>query len=217
MKQSIFNFDSKEGIFFTSDTHFGHQNILDFCKRPFNSVEEMDEALIKNWNNVVGPNDYVFHLGDFCFKGSQYWDRMLNQLNGHKFLIIGNHDIKNLKDGAMMKFDWVGMQAYITVAGRCVYLNHFPFLCYGGAYRSESNAVWQAFGHVHSKTPCYDIEHIDDQEVKEILNRDEPRLQYLFPTQYDVGVDNNNYTPISFVEFEQKIEEQIKKSKENAQ
>ena len=51
----------------------------------------MDQTLIENWNSVVGPNDYVFHLGDFCFKGSPYWDKMLNQLNGHKFLILGNH------------------------------------------------------------------------------------------------------------------------------
>ena len=142
MKQEIFNFDSGDGIFFTSDTHFGHERIIQFCKRPFTSVQEMDEKLIENWNKVVGPNDYVFHLGDFCFKGSQYWDRILNQLNGHKFLIIGNHDLKNLKDGAMFKFDWVGMQAYIQIAGRSVYLNHFPFLCYGGTYRKIEECVY---------------------------------------------------------------------------
>ena len=51
----------------------------------------MDQKLIENWNSVVGPNDYIFHLGGFCFKGSPYWDRMLNQVNGHKFLILGNH------------------------------------------------------------------------------------------------------------------------------
>jgi calcineurin-like phosphoesterase family protein len=56
---------SKQGIWFTSDTHFGHNNILKFCKRPWNTVEEMDEALINNWNAVVGTNDIVFHLGDF--------------------------------------------------------------------------------------------------------------------------------------------------------
>lgn len=91
MKQCIFNFDDGTGLFFVSDTHFGHEAILHYAKRPFSSVEEMDQAMIDNWNKVVGPNDYVFHLGDFCFKGSQYWDRILNQLNGHKFLVLGNH------------------------------------------------------------------------------------------------------------------------------
>lgn len=177
-------------------THFGHENIIYFCKRPFKSVEEMDEALIKNWNSVVDPNDYVFHLGDFCFKGSQYWDRILNQLNGHKFLILGNHDLKNMKDGTMFKFDWVGMQAYITVGGRSIYLNHFPFLCYGGSYRNPENAVWQLHGHTHL--------NLGDMSGKDIQ-----RLNMCFSTQLDVGVDANKYKPISFAEVENLISEQI--------
>ena len=60
-------FKSGENIFFTSDTHFGHTNIIKYCKRPFNSLEEHDETLIKNWNNKVGENDIIFHLGDFAF------------------------------------------------------------------------------------------------------------------------------------------------------
>lgn len=55
---------SEVKIWFTSDTHFGHKNILRFCKRPWNTVEEMDEGLIQNWNKVVGKDDIVFHLGD---------------------------------------------------------------------------------------------------------------------------------------------------------
>lgn len=196
MKQSIFNFDSGQGLFFTSDTHFGHENIINFCKRPFSSVEEMDQKLIENWNKVVGPNDYVFHLGDFCFKGSQYWDRILNQLNGHKFLILGNHDFKNAKDGAMMKFDWVGQQAYITVGGRAIFLNHFPFLCYGGSYRDLDRVVYALHGHTHLT--------INDMSGKDIQ-----RLNTCFPSQLDVGVDAHNYTPISFDEVDNLIKEQI--------
>lgn len=156
----------------------------------------MDQKLIENWNKKVGPNDYIFILGDFCFKGSQYWDRILDQLNGHKFLILGNHDLKNLKDGAMKKFDWVGFQAYITIGGRSIYLNHFPFLCYGGSYRSPETAVFNLFGHCHT--------NLNDMSGKDIS-----RLIALFPTQYDVGVDANNYTPISFEEVDEKIKEQI--------
>ena len=196
MKQDFFNFESGNNIFFTSDTHFGHENIIHFCKRPFSSVEEMDQKLIENWNSVVGSNDYIFHLGDFCFKGSQYWDRILNQLNGHKFLILGNHDLKNLKDGAMIKFDWVGMQACIQVGGRSIYLNHFPFLCYGGSYRDIDNAVYALHGHTHLS-------------LNEMSGKDINRLKMCFPTQFDVGVDANNFTPISFNDIDNRIREQV--------
>ena len=193
MEQKTFKFDEGSRIFFTSDTHYGHENIIHFCKRPFASVKEMDAYLIDRWNNVVGPNDYIFHLGDFCFKGSQYWDNILNQLNGHKFLIIGNHDEKNLRDGAMYKFDWVGFQAIVLIGSQKIYLNHHPFLCYGGTY--HDNPTWQLFGHVHSGPGAN--------------GKDINRMQYLFPTQYDVGVDNNNFTPVSFEQIKTIIDFQI--------
>ena len=63
-----YKFDGNK-VFFTSDTHFYHANIINFCKRPFANVETMNEALIENWNAVVGVDDIVFHLGDFCFGG----------------------------------------------------------------------------------------------------------------------------------------------------
>lgn len=65
----IFNFNP-EHTFFTSDTHFNHANIIRFCNRPFKDVEQMNETLIANWNRVVGTNDIVFHLGDFCLGGA---------------------------------------------------------------------------------------------------------------------------------------------------
>ena len=73
--------------FFSSDTHFNHNNIIKYCKRPYTSVEEMNEGLVKNWNEVVGPNDMVYHLGDITWGPFD-----INRLNGRKTLIIGNHD-----------------------------------------------------------------------------------------------------------------------------
>ena len=145
----------------------------------------MNEKLIENWNSVVGPNDYIFHLGDFCFGGSQAWDYCLNRLNGHKILILGNHEMKNLKDGAMLKFDWVGFQAYIQVGGRSFYLNHFPFLCYGGMHRDIDNAVFALSGHVHLSPYSTSGKDISRMQANMLWS------------QYDVGVDANDFKPIS--------------------
>lgn len=82
---------AKQGIWFTSDMHFGHRNIMKFCNRPFNSVEEMDEALINNWNAVVEESDIVFNLGDFAYASNSRWKEILERLKGTHYLILGNH------------------------------------------------------------------------------------------------------------------------------
>lgn len=78
-------------IFFTSDTHFGHSNIIKFCNRPFKDAEEMDRVLIENWNNKVPEDGLVFHLGDFGWGGYQEYKKIRDQLNGKIILIKGNH------------------------------------------------------------------------------------------------------------------------------
>lgn len=186
-------------IYFTSDTHFGHDNIIKFCHRPFKDVEEMNSELIRRWNEKVGPDDTIFHLGDFAFGGSDIWNNTLKQLNGHKILIIGNHDNKNFRPDYEKYFDYICQQLQLFVNGRKIYLNHYPFLCYGGSWRNYKNAVWQLFGHVHSGPNNN--------------GADDSRLDILFPYQYDVGVDNNNYYPVSFAEIQEKIDKQCLKSK----
>ena len=187
---------SKQRVFFTSDTHFGHNNIMKFCQRPWKTVEEMDNALIQNWNSVVEENDIVFHLGDFAFAPNWRWKELLEKLNGRIYLIMGNHDVSRWPgDKVMELFERVENQMLLKIDGYKVYLNHFPFLCYAGTYRNPKIASMQLFGHVH----------MHDNSV----GKDDERLQYLFPYQYDVGVDNNNYTPISWEEVREKICNQI--------
>ncbi len=77
-------------IWLVSDSHFGHRNIIDYCGRPFDSVEAMNEAMVERWNAVVQPQDKVYHLGDFVI--NKKWIEIGKMLNGHKRLVIGNHD-----------------------------------------------------------------------------------------------------------------------------
>lgn len=207
-EDGIKRFEYKDGskVWFTSDTHFAHANIIRFCHRPFATTEEMDEYIIQQWNALVKPDDTVFHLGDFAWGGSSVWTRVLERLNGHKILIIGNHDIKNLRANYSRYFDAITFQMQILVEGQTIILNHYPFLTYGGSYRNEP--VWQLFGHVHSRKNNTLI-GINDLEVKEILGKDEGRLKYLFATQYDVGCDNNDYKPINFYQVRDIINKQI--------
>ena len=180
-------------IFFTSDTHFGHVNILKYCNRPFNSIEEHDEELIKRWNAKVSKNDIVYHLGDVGFGRNDYIKNILNCLNGTINLCIGNHDWRSIVKQQKWRFNEISQQYNLRIEGQHVILNHYPFLCYSGVYHKP--ASWQLFGHVH--TSPYSQETLDS-----------PRLKMLFSTQYDVGVDNNNFTPISFDEVSRIITDQ---------
>ena len=143
---------------------------------------------------VVGMDDDVFHLGDFCLGGAAEWTSVLNRLNGNIHLIVGNHDLKNLRQGFTNRFVEVVMQRHIVVEKHCIYLNHYPFLCFSGSYKDDT---WQLFGHVHTR--------------KNNTGIDANRLQYLYPTQYDVGVDNNNFTPVSYDQVRKIIEKQLNK------
>ena len=186
-----------EHTFFTSDTHFNHANIIRFCNRPFKDVEQMNEVMITNWNNAISKDDTVFHLGDFCLGGAAEWTKILDRLNVKIYLIMGNHDLKNIRQGFISRFEHVAMQMRIEIGKKRIYLCHYPFLCFEGSYKDD---VWQLFGHVHTRRSNSGI--------------DAGRLQYLYPTQYDVGVDNNNFTPVSFGHVKRIIDKQVEQSKE---
>ena len=179
-------------IWLTSDTHFFHENILKYCNRPFGSVEEMNEALVKNWNSVVKPEDHVYHLGDFCFGNVAKWNWCLEpgRLNGHIHLILGNHDPERVfREGTKIeRFDEICFQKVLIIEGWTVYLNHFPFASFSNNF---DHKVMQLFGHIHSgPTGIGNV----------MMNGN--TLQW---NQYDVGVDNNNYTPISWSEIKAKM------------
>lgn len=189
--------ETGKNVFFVSDTHFDHENIIRFSNRPFKDAEEMNRTLITNWNNKVPPDGLVFHLGDFAWGGYPKWKTIREQLNGDIILIEGNHDRKNLTSAGKLLFADVVQQMRICIENRPVWLNHFPFLCYSGTYRDFKGLEFMIFGHVHSGPYAGNS------------GKDFNRLSMLFPTQYDAGVDNNNFTPISWKEVNEKIIRQI--------
>lgn len=112
-------------IYFTSDTHFGHANILQYCKRPFSTVEEMNEELCKRWNSRVGPSDIVYHLGDFAM-GPRSNILFRKSLQGTVILIRGNHDRKPSIMKEEAGFDEVHSNLTIQLDGYKLYLTHIP-------------------------------------------------------------------------------------------
>ena len=121
--------------FFTSDHHFGHANILRYCPttRPYRSVDDMNVDYWAKWNEVVGPDDTVWYLGDFSLKFTQI-EAWLPQLNGHKKMLLGNHDAgfktltRQQTDRYLASgFESVGLFADVELDGVRFAMSHFPY------------------------------------------------------------------------------------------
>lgn len=170
--------------FFTSDLHLGHSNIIKYENRPFANVQEMDEKLIENWNSVVTKSDEVYILGDVSFHQNEVTTkRLLRKLNGRKYLILGNHD-QMIKQTPMLRdeFVWVKDYAKIHVGDTKVILFHFPIQ----TWDCQHHGALHFYGHIHSNIGSH------------------PML-YDIPNSYNVGVDVNDYRPVSFEEILKKI------------
>lgn len=167
-------------VFFIGDTHFGHANIIKYCKRPFSSAQEMDAMLIKNWNDVVEPGDTVYHLGDFAF--DRHPEKYLNRLNGIKHLIKGNHDKQ-----PSIKHGWASINDYreIRVEGQHIVLFHFACRVW---HRSHKGS-WMLYGHSHGTLPddrtllsidvgvdCHNFKPISFNQIKTIMKKKTPIL-----------------------------------------
>lgn len=184
--------EETKNIWFSSDHHFFHNNILKYCNRPFETVEAMNGALVTNWNSVVKPDDHVYHLGDFCFGNVEKWNWCLEpgRLNGHIHLILGNHDPERVfRDGTLIeRFDSIDFQKILIIEGWTVILNHFPFLSFSNNLDIK---VLELFGHIHS----------GPDGIGNVMTGGK-ELQW---NQYDVGVDNNNYMPVSWAQIREKM------------
>ena len=123
-------------IYFTADTHFGHENVIRFCSRPFSCAAEMDEALIANWNSRVKGNDTVYILGDMFFRSVNF-EEILKRLKGKKRLIVGNHDGSWMtQTDASRYFESIDKFLETTDGQHALTLCHYPLLTWKHAGRS---------------------------------------------------------------------------------
>ena len=130
-------------IFFTSDTHFGDHRTLNIHKRPFASVAEMDAAMEARWNEAVGSDDEVWHLGDFA-RGRERAADVFSRLAGRKRLIVGNNDDAATRQ---MLWEWVGDYAEVEAEGVFLVLCHYPFRSWNRQHRRAINL----HGHSHGR------------------------------------------------------------------
>lgn len=164
-------------IYFTSDLHLGHHGIITMQNRPFDSVEEMNQALVRNYNAFVHKGDTVYILGDICHHMKvEEANEIISQMHGEKYLLIGNHD-KKYDPGLFCK-----MSDFMTVSfnGRYFALMHYPLMSWP---KKKSGSI-----HLHG--------HIHADQLYNIRNREEGIRRY------DVGVDANQFLPVSLQQIQ---------------
>jgi calcineurin-like phosphoesterase family protein len=203
--------------FFTSDHHYYHKNVILYCGRPYNSVEEMNVDLINKWNSVVSPGDEVYYLGDFSLSAKAL--PIVSQLSGKKILIAGNHDLC-----------WKGRKGYekkaelyreagfhvvlhlpdeIVIHGERVLLWHLPYLTEDNPderykeFRIFNNGQWLLHGHSHGYrfvknknmidvgVDCWNGFPVSETEIGQMMA--DPREQILNPKGPEITYDRRTF------------------------
>lgn len=170
-----------ELTFFTADPHFWHSNIISLTNRPFRNIAEMNEALIANWNAVVPENGYVFVLGDM-FWNEDLEDKyavIMRRLNGKKYLVAGNHDYFSPEEYLELGFEAALDFLDLAVGKQHVICFHYPIMEWPGFYKG----YWHLHGHVHG------------------------RGRHFSYRVMDVGVDANQYMPVSWFAVKKNLED----------
>jgi calcineurin-like phosphoesterase family protein len=166
-------------IFFTSDQHFNHSNVIKYSKRPHFCIEAMNEDLIERWNEVVKKGDLVYHLGDFAFGDPTPFRK---RLNGQIILIEGNHDHMSKKVAAA-NFIKVCQQYRVKSVDPHIWLCHYRMY----TWPQRQYGVWHLYGHSHNRSG--DMTHTD--------------------LSLDVGVDCWNFYPVSYNQIQEKMQQKI--------
>lgn len=169
----------KDKLFFTSDTHFGHENVIKFNNRPFKDADHMNEEMIRLWNSVVPIDGHVFHHGDVSLMTPDKTMRVLERLNGNIYLMKGNHEKSVLrKQMTRDRFVWVKerYELYVDDDGKkqLIVMSHYG----QRVWNKSHHGSWHTYGHSHGH-----MEHTP------------------WGRSMDVGVDCHDYRPISYREL----------------
>lgn len=190
-------------IWFISDTHFNHSNILKFINErdqvrirkefPADGLDEMNETLIENWNKTIAPSDKVYHLGDVALGNVKDFHNIMRRLNGKKRLVMGNHDCFDILDYAQhfeKIMSWRQMKHMPKPFIACHYPLHEDSL-FG------RNAVYCVHGHIHQRT----IKIVNNKnKIDSILNNYPDDHRYI-----NVCVEKINYTPVHIDELQARM------------
>ena len=184
-----------QNIYFLSDSHFHHSNVISYDKREFTSVEEMNETMILKWNKTIKPTDLVFYLGDFSFsRDKQKTKELAHRLNGVIHYIMGNHDdydtIKSLD-----RFESISYYKEILVLDedtekryQKIVMSHYPVAEWNQAHRGS----FHLFGHTHHS--FFKSEHGKLMKKYKMM---------------DVGVNGYDYIPVSYQQVKDYMKNKI--------
>jgi calcineurin-like phosphoesterase family protein len=152
-------------LYFTGDTHFSDPRVLRIDRRPFSTIAEHDEALIAKWNEIVGPDDVVWHLGDFARGSAAAVDALLSRLQGEKHLVIGNNDPSATLNAA----GWSSTQHYaeMTINGQLIVLCHYPFRTWNKMGKKSINLHGHSHGRLTAVPRQYDV-GVDPQNLRPV-------------------------------------------------
>lgn len=184
-------------IYFTSDTHFNHDKEFCWKARGFNSVEEMNNTIMENWNNTITDEDEVYLLGDVMLGDYQKGIDILSQLKGKIHIIIGNHctqkrielykELPNVIEVTYAKLIKIGKQHY--------YLSHYPTFTANYDDKPYHNHIINLYGHTHQRDKFFTM--------------GDPLYTEPNPFMYHVGVDSHNCYPVSIDEINKDIHDEI--------
>ena len=179
-------------IYFTSDTHFGHDNVIRYCDRPYKTLSEMDEALVENWNQALRPDDTIYHLGDFTLGKREQAEAYFARLNGRIKVVPGGHDKRWLAKGEYHSKSNYPVEILpplvtikLTLSGistpQIFVLSHYAMRVWDRSHYGS----WHLYGHSHCNLPP-------------------------LPGSLDVGIDCWGYFPV----FLREVMKELQKGKE---
>jgi calcineurin-like phosphoesterase family protein len=170
-----------DDLFFTGDLHLCHSGVIQFANRPVKDVDEMHELIIKNWNNKISRNSTTYILGDVSWKRLEHCEHILDQLNGKKILISGNHDDRSIEKYFEEYYDML----YLKIRDE---INYYAHLCHYPLFewwKQQAGGI-MLHAHTHGKINCMD---------------------FCNPQRLDVGLDCHNMFPLSWEEIKQILKE----------